>query len=407
MLLWIGRFVPVKGLDILMQACQIAHQAGARFQLYLVGDGPLRATVLADRDARGLQDCVHIVGGRLHHELPDWYRAADFTVLTSLSEGIPNVLRESLACGTPFIATSVGGVPELAGDRTDWLVEPQDAGAFARAIMRQISRPAIEVRGNSQSWGESSGAFLDIIRRAADRSASAARSAVISPNRIARAQTPALRWSRIRRMIRQTMGGLLPRGLFLWHGPKRSRQVCLTFDDGPHPQHTPALLDVLRTHGVIGTFFLIGAKAQLYPDIVRRIADEGHAIGNHTLHHADPLSVNASQLRCEIRETQKILRTLIGEPSSLFRPPRGMLSASKLLSAWAAHQSIVLWNVDAKDFMCKSAREVRERFNARPLRGGDIVLMHDNRAYAANVLPQVISVARSNGLSFVPVTSWI
>jgi glycosyltransferase involved in cell wall biosynthesis len=131
--------VPVKGLDVLLRAVRRLKDRGAAFHLYLVGDGPLRAELEAQAAALGVSGDVSFVGGVDHDRLPDWYRAADLTVLPSRSEGVPNVLRESLACGTPFVASRVGGVHELAGGDRDGLVEPEDPAALAAALERALS----------------------------------------------------------------------------------------------------------------------------------------------------------------------------------------------------------------------------------------------------------------------------
>lgn len=137
---WVGRMVPVKGLETLIDAAARARAAGARFRVYLLGEGPLRAKLEAQVARLGLGDVVSFVGSVAHRDLPTWYRAADVTVLPSLSEGVPNVLLESIACGTPFIASSVGGIPEIADERFDRLVPPADAATLADALAA-IGRP--------------------------------------------------------------------------------------------------------------------------------------------------------------------------------------------------------------------------------------------------------------------------
>jgi glycosyltransferase involved in cell wall biosynthesis len=139
-ILWVGRMVPVKGLDVLIRACGILRDRGAPARVYLVGDGPSRPALESQSRAGGLSEIVSFVGSQPHDRLPDWYRAADLTVLPSRSEGIPNVLRESLACGTPFVASRVGGIPELAASDPDSrLVPPDDADALGEAIGRALT----------------------------------------------------------------------------------------------------------------------------------------------------------------------------------------------------------------------------------------------------------------------------
>jgi glycosyltransferase involved in cell wall biosynthesis len=145
-LVWVGRMVPVKGLDVLLEACSRLVQAGTTFRLYLVGDGPLSNSLKADCQARGLADRVCFVGSVAQEHLGDWYRAADYTLLPSRSEGVPNVLRESLACGTPFIASEVGGIPELTqGVAGACLVPPENAPALADVIASALATPRTSI----------------------------------------------------------------------------------------------------------------------------------------------------------------------------------------------------------------------------------------------------------------------
>ncbi len=195
--------------------------------------------------------------------------------------------------------------------------------------------------------------------------------------------------------------------MFLLKGPAGCGSICLTFDDGPHPVHTPLLLDALGEHGVAATFFVVGARARRYPDLVRRIASEGHAVGNHTLCHRKPSRTPWWRLIEEVRRTGDLLGQILGEGTTLFRPPYGRLSGPKLLSLWAAGQTVVLWNANPRDFACQTADEVRSWFRSRPLRGGDLVLMHDNRPHAADVVPDLASSARERGLTFSTVIPWV
>jgi glycosyltransferase involved in cell wall biosynthesis len=169
--LWVGRMHPVKGLDVLIDACHLlrSEQGGATaidLSVHLVGDGPLRRSLEADVAAHGLGSVVHFAGLKAPAELPDWYRAADVTVLPSRSEGIPNVLRESLACGTPFVASRVGGVPELAASSpANRLVPAGDAALLANAIRLMLDNPAPagDVGSPTENWSASAEAVVKII----------------------------------------------------------------------------------------------------------------------------------------------------------------------------------------------------------------------------------------------------
>jgi peptidoglycan/xylan/chitin deacetylase (PgdA/CDA1 family) len=180
----------------------------------------------------------------------------------------------------------------------------------------------------------------------------------------------------------------------------------LTFDDGPHPEHTPRLCDVLKNHEVAATFFVVGQEAERYPDLVRRIAAEGHVVGMHSYTHSEPGMTSARKLLDEIQRTQELLARLVGKSVSLFRPPHGRVTAWKLWSLWRAGLTVVFWNVDTKDYACRSSAELSSWFDTNPLQGGDLVLFHDNRPHAAQALPDVLRDAKQRGLRFATVDCW-
>ena len=153
-IIWVGRMVPVKGLDILLKTCSLLRTRGVDYHLYLVGNGPLHKDLVAGTEALGLSDRVTFVGSKLHDELPDWYRAADLTVLPSRSEGLPNVLRESLACGTPFVASKVGGITEIGDSNSSMLVPAENPGLLADTIEQALAR-----------WGGTVGVRSDTISK--------------------------------------------------------------------------------------------------------------------------------------------------------------------------------------------------------------------------------------------------
>jgi peptidoglycan/xylan/chitin deacetylase (PgdA/CDA1 family) len=120
--------------------------------------------------------------------------------------------------------------------------------------------------------------------------------------------------------------------------------IAMTFDDGPHPVLTPRLLDVLKARGIRATFFLIGENAAEYPDIVRRIAAEGHEIGNHTWNHPQLTKLNPAALREEINRTSSTIAEIIGKPLLVMRPPYGATSA--YINHWMKHEfgmKVILW----------------------------------------------------------------
>jgi peptidoglycan/xylan/chitin deacetylase (PgdA/CDA1 family) len=209
-----------------------------------------------------------------------------------------------------------------------------------------------------------------------------------------------------RQIARAVASRAIPRRLLQMSGPASSGSACLTYDDGPHPEHTPRLLDALRDAGAVATFFVIGAKAERHPEIVRRIVAEGHALGNHSYSHPRPEAVDAAGLVAEARAAAGVLAAIVGRPSPMFRPPHGGVTLAKMLGLWRAGHSIVLWSVDPKDFACTTADEVRIGLRRRPLRAGDIVLMHDDTPFAAVVVADVVADALRASLTLATPDAW-
>jgi glycosyltransferase involved in cell wall biosynthesis len=171
LLLFVGNLAPVKGLDVLIDACALLRDQGVRFQCRLIGQGALRRALSRRIQAAGLTQCVQLHGPCHLEQLPDWYRAACVLVLPSFSEGVPNVILEAQACGTPVVASRVGGIPEILGDES--LVPPNDARALADAIDRTIQRPHVAPRSLT-SWTDSADQLGNILSEVAQRQRKAA-----------------------------------------------------------------------------------------------------------------------------------------------------------------------------------------------------------------------------------------
>lgn len=138
-ILFVGNLVPVKGIDVLIDACARLVRGGDGVRCFIVGQGPLRQTLEQQAARLGIADNINFVGPVLHANLPDWFRAADVFVLPSHSEGVPCVLLEAAGCRTPYVASRVGGIPEIADWNRGETVAPGDAGSLAEAISRMLS----------------------------------------------------------------------------------------------------------------------------------------------------------------------------------------------------------------------------------------------------------------------------
>ncbi len=191
-----------------------------------------------------------------------------------------------------------------------------------------------------------------------------------------------------------------------------SRQIALTYDDGPNDPHTLRLLEVLARHGVRATFFMVGRFVRQRPDIARAVAKGGHVIGNHTTTHPMLIFESASQTRIQLLECRAALTDAMGEHSNLFRPPFGGRRPATLRIARELGLEPVMWNVTGYDWTAPPASEIEKKV-ARQMRGGDVILLHDGgyRAMGADRAQTVIATDnlirryKDQGYEFVTVGS--
>ncbi|HRP07958.1 MAG TPA: polysaccharide deacetylase family protein, partial [Gemmatimonadales bacterium] len=160
----------------------------------------------------------------------------------------------------------------------------------------------------------------------------------------------------IRQALRSMATSALPARLLQVR--TRDSRPLFTFDDGPHPDHTPRILDTLATAGVKAEFYMIGAAAERHPDLVRRVADEGHLIGNHTWSHPDAGTLDGAAYLADVQRCRLLLEELSGHQVRRFRPPHGHLTMRSAIGLWRAGMQIVLWNVDPKDYAATAPDEI-------------------------------------------------
>ncbi|MBN1603033.1 MAG: polysaccharide deacetylase family protein [Chitinispirillaceae bacterium] len=163
-----------------------------------------------------------------------------------------------------------------------------------------------------------------------------------------------------------------------WKGPVGRRMVAFTFDDGPHPVHTPRLLEILDASSAKATFFMTGTNAAAHRELVRDVAARGHEIGCHSFDHCRTrtlLALPERQLR-EIRETNEIVEAITGKPVTLYRPPYGLVSPLLLPVCLKLSLKIVLWNINSYDFRREPCSIIVARVLKR-LADGAILLFHD------------------------------
>lgn len=175
--------------------------------------------------------------------------------------------------------------------------------------------------------------------------------------------------------------------------------IALTFDDGPHPLYTPLILDLLKREGIKATFFIVGVDAREFPELLRRIAVDGHTIGNHTYSHKRLTKMSLHEARAELRITGSIVREITGETSRWYRPPGGECSVEVLEVLDQLGYIPVLWTNNTGDWM-NPAPKVIESKALRDLKDGSIIMMHCDGMNTIRALPNIIKEIRSQGLGF-------
>ena len=192
----------------------------------------------------------------------------------------------------------------------------------------------------------------------------------------------------------------------VWRVSTDEKLIALTFDDGPHPHFTDAVLGVLAKYDVKATFFEIGRNIELYPDVTRRVVADGHELGNHTYHHPHLSRISDEALLGELASCGSAAEKTVGAAPVLFRPPEGARTPArcKLLGEQGYRQ--ILWSVDTNDWRGHSAEEIG-RTVLRSVKAGDIVLMHDyvsRRFQGAAALETIIPALQKEGYRFVTVS---
>ncbi|MCR8969610.1 polysaccharide deacetylase family protein [Facklamia sp. 7083-14-GEN3] len=176
-----------------------------------------------------------------------------------------------------------------------------------------------------------------------------------------------------------------------------SHFVVLTFDDGPNPYTTPQILDILKAHNVKATFFVLGQNAEQYPEIIKRIHDEGHIVGNHSYSHRNYTLISDADILYELNHTNEIIENVTHDPVRYYRMPYG---AGGQREMQLTQMTPVLWNVDSEDWKSRNEQAIINRVVATLL-PSPVILMHDIYQESANSLGAVIENVQANGYQFV------
>ena len=179
--------------------------------------------------------------------------------------------------------------------------------------------------------------------------------------------------------------------------------IALTFDDGPHETKTDEILSILNEYDIKATFFMVGENIELYPDVVRRVIESGHEIGNHTYSHKYLISEPVENIICEIEEENDVLLTVDEYKPHFLRPPGGIYDCNVISAAESADMVIAMWSVDTLDWCHKSRDEIVFEV-LENIGDGDIILMHDyisGDSHTSEALRMIIPELLSRGYKFV------
>ena len=180
----------------------------------------------------------------------------------------------------------------------------------------------------------------------------------------------------------------------VWRKDASSKVVYLTFDDGPIPECTPKLLDILKLYGVKATFFMVAENAERYPELLARVRNEGHVVGNHTYHHMRGCKYDTQTYVRDALRGAEVLQT------TLFRPPHGRMRNNQKKALINHGYTIYLWDVLTHDYNPHYSVDKMLAVVKRYTRNGSILVMHDSlksKDRMLEALPQIIEWLQSNG----------
>jgi peptidoglycan-N-acetylglucosamine deacetylase len=195
------------------------------------------------------------------------------------------------------------------------------------------------------------------------------------------------------------------------HGPRDSNRIALSFDDGPDPEITPLVLDVLAQAKAHATFFVIGKWLVAHPELTKRIVAEGHVLGNHSWSHSRLQNFYFTKRHIqEIEECERIIKKATGNSSPvLYRPPVGLKSGELANAAYHCNLTLVAWSLHSHDTLLKNPQKIARRV-LKKIRGGDIVLLHDgydlpgrHRPYTVHAVQLILEGLRTKSLECVSI----
>jgi peptidoglycan/xylan/chitin deacetylase (PgdA/CDA1 family) len=193
-------------------------------------------------------------------------------------------------------------------------------------------------------------------------------------------------------------------GKRLTRGLHHSKLVALTFDDGPSPQNTPKVIEILKKAGVKATFFMIGEMVEKSPQTAKMVADAGFEIGDHSVSHANLIRLSPDRVWQEIDGALQTIQGATGRTARLLRPPYGNINKNVIASAKKDQLVMCLWSIDTNDWKPGATPAKILEAVKKQTTGGDIILMHDIHAKTLAALPEIIQFLKDGGYKMVTVS---
>ena len=185
-------------------------------------------------------------------------------------------------------------------------------------------------------------------------------------------------------------------------GDPSRHEIALTIDDGPHPAFTLKLLQILKENNIHATFFVVGEKAEEYPDLIRAEVAGGNEVGNHTYDHVSLIKIPPEYIDTEIEACGEVIKQITGHSPHLFRPPGGEYNQAVAEAVEALGYKMILYSDDPGDYADPGTGVIETR-TLDTISNGGIILLHDGSAQIPVILPQIIQRLKARGFKFVTV----
>jgi peptidoglycan/xylan/chitin deacetylase (PgdA/CDA1 family) len=186
------------------------------------------------------------------------------------------------------------------------------------------------------------------------------------------------------------------------HGPSGRHEIALTFDDGPHPDFTLRILQILKQNNIHATFFVVGEKAEQYPDLIRAEVSAGDPIGNHTYDHVSLVKIPSDYVATEIKACGDVIQNITGKKPTLFRPPGGEYNKGVADTVASLGYRMILYSDDPGDYAQPGTQLIETR-TLDTIHDGGIILLHDGSPQTLTILPQIIQHLKTRGFHFVTI----